>query len=129
MRSVTPQINEYDDDDDFRALWPNGLTDQDECRNSCRSNKAYSILGLIKRNFIHMSSSIFTLLYTSLLRPHLDYASSVWCPYKTDDIEDIEKVQKRATKLVIELKHLPYTKRLKRLNLHTLKYRRLRGDK
>jgi len=91
-------------------------------------NKAYSILGLIKRNFIHMSSNIFIQLYTSLVRPHLDYASSVWCPYKIGDIEDIEKVQKRATKLVIELKHLPYTQRLKRLNLHTLKYRRLRGD-
>jgi len=66
-----------------------------------------------------------------MVRSHLDYASSVWCPYKTGDIEvleDIEKVQKRATKLVIELKHLPYTERLKRLNLHTLKYRRLRGD-
>jgi len=64
-----------------------------------------------------MSSSIFILLYTSLVRPHLDYASSVWCPYKTGDIEDIKKVQKWATKLVTELKHLPYTERLKRLNL------------
>jgi len=75
-----------------------------------------------------MSSNIFIQLYTSLVRPHLDYASSVWCPYKIGNIEDIEKVQKRATKLVIELKHLPYTERLKRLNLHTLKYRRLQGD-
>jgi len=75
-----------------------------------------------------MSSNIFIQLYTSLGRPHLDYASSVWCPYEIGDIEDIEKVQKRATELVIELKHLPYTQRLKRLNLHTLKYRRLRGD-
>ena len=91
-------------------------------------NKAYSMLGLIKRNFIHMSSSTFLLLYTSLVRPHLDYASSVWCPHKTGDIENVEKVQKRATKLIIELKTLPYTERLKRLNLHTLKYRRLRGD-
>jgi len=75
-----------------------------------------------------MSSNIFIQLYTSLVRPHLDYASSVWYPYKIGDREDIEKVQKWATKLVIELKHLPYTERLKRLNLHTLKYRRLRGD-
>jgi len=72
-----------------------------------------------------MSSSIFILLYTSLVRPDLYYASSVWCPYKTGDIEDIEKVQKLATKLVIQLKHLPYTERLKRLNLHTLKYRKI----
>ena len=59
-------------------------------------NKAYSMLGLIKRNFIHMSSSTFLLLYTSLVRPHLDYASSVWCPHKTGDIENVEKVQQEA---------------------------------
>jgi len=44
------------------------------------------------------------------------------------DIEAIEKVQKRATKLVISLKKLPYKERLLQLNLHTLKYRRLQGD-
>ena len=44
------------------------------------------------------------------------------------DIEDIENVQKRATKLVISLKHLPYIDRLQQLKLPTLKYRRLRGD-
>ena len=60
-----------------------------------------------------------------MVRPHLEYANSVWCPYKKGDIEDIEKVQKRATKLVISLKHLPYIDRLQQLKL---KYRRLRGD-
>jgi len=45
------------------------------------------------------------------------------------DIELIEKVQKRTyTKLIISLKHLTYTERLKQLQLPTLKYRRLRGD-
>ena len=63
-----------------------------------------------------------------MVRPHLEYANSVWCPYKKGDIEDIEKVQKRATKLVISLKHLPYVDRLQQLKLPTLKYRRLRGD-
>ena len=48
--------------------------------------------------------------------------------YKKGDIEAIEKVQKRATKLVISLKKLPYKERSLQLNLHTLKYRRLRRD-
>ena len=43
-------------------------------------------------------------------------------------IENIEKVQKRATKLIISLKKLPYPERLRQLKLPTLKYRRLRGD-
>ena len=91
-------------------------------------NKAYSILGIIKRNFIYLDKESFVLLYKTMVRPHLEYANSVWCPYKKGDIELVEKVQKRATKLVISLKHLPYMERLKRLNLPTLKYRRLRGD-
>ena len=91
-------------------------------------NKAYSILGIIKRNFIYLDKESFVLVYKAMVRPHLEYANSVWCPYKKGDIELVEKVQKRATKLVISLKHLPYMERLKRLKLPTLKYRRLRGD-
>ena len=49
-------------------------------------------------------------------------------PLQKGDIEAIEKVQKRATKLVPLLKKLPYKERLLQLNLPTLKYRRLRGD-
>jgi len=44
------------------------------------------------------------------------------------DIKAVEKVQMRATKLVIGVKSLPYCERLRKLNLPTLKYRRLRGD-
>jgi len=68
------------------------------------------------------------MLYKAMVRPHVEYANSIWFRYKNGDIEAIEKVQKRATKLVISLKKLPYTERLLQLNLHTLKYRRLRGD-
>ena len=65
-----------------------------------------------------------------MVRPHIEFANSVWCPYKLGDIKEIEKVQKRATKLIIKLKNkpLPYRDRLFHLNLPTLKYRRLRGD-
>jgi len=52
----------------------------------------------------------------------------VWCPYKKGDNEIIEKVKKRATKLIISLKHILYSERLKQLQLPTLKYRRLRGN-
>jgi len=45
------------------------------------------------------------MLYKSLVRPHLEYANSVWSPYKKGDVEAIEKVQRRATKLLISLKN------------------------
>ncbi len=91
-------------------------------------NKANSMLGLIKRNFIYFTSDTFVLLYKSMVRSHLEYAHSIWNPYKKADIENLEKVQKRATKLVIKIKHLPYKERLRNLNLPTLKFRRIRGD-
>lgn len=71
---------------------------------------------------------MFKLLFKSLVRPHLEYASSVWSPYKQKDIDFIENVQRRATKLIPGLKHLAYPERLQRLNLPTLQHRRIRGD-
>jgi len=75
-----------------------------------------------------MDESSFILLYKSMVRPHVEYANSVLCPYKQDDIKELEKIQKRATKLVLNLKKMPYKERPMHLNLPTLKYRRLRGD-
>ena len=75
-----------------------------------------------------MDPRTFILLYKALVRPHVEYANSVWSPYKKGDIEAIEKIQKRATKLVISIRKLPYKERLQPLNLYTLKYRKLRGD-
>jgi len=45
-------------------------------------NKAYSMIGLLKRNFINMDCKTFILLYKALVRPYLEYANSVWSPYK-----------------------------------------------
>ena len=52
-----------------------------------------------------MEHTSFLLLYKSMVRPHLQYANSVWCSYQKRDITEIEKVQKRATKLIISLKN------------------------
>jgi len=87
-------------------------------------NKTYSILGIIKRNFQHVDKVAFVLLHKALIRSHLKYANTVLSPYKQYLIEVVEKVQKRATKLV----HERHTDRLKYLKLLTLKYRQHRGD-
>jgi len=51
-----------------------------------------------------------------------------WRPYLRKDIDLLEKVQKRATRLIINDRGLTYTERLKKLGLTTLETRRLRGD-
>ena len=83
-------------------------------------NKAFSMLGIIKRNFKHLDIYSFTLLYKSMVRSQLDYCSS--------DNDALEKVQKRATKVLPELKNKSYIERLKMCNLPTLHFRRIRGD-
>jgi len=61
-------------------------------------NKANMMFGIIKRNFKHLTVPTFVLLYTSMVRSHLDYCSSVWARYKKGDIEVLEKVQKKLQK-------------------------------
>jgi len=80
---------------------------------SQKINKAYSMLiGIIKHNFIHMEAKIFILLYKVWVHLHVEYPNSVWNPYKKGHIEEIEKVQRRATKLNKGLKKLSYKERL-----------------
>jgi hypothetical protein len=91
-------------------------------------NMANKMLGLIRRNFIDLDKNSFILLYKGMVRSHLEYAGSVWSPFKKGLITDIEKIQKRATKFIRDCKNLSYQERLATLQLPTLKYRRFRGD-
>jgi len=86
------------------------------------------MLHISKCNFRYLTIPTFILLYNSMVRSHLDYCSSVWAPYRKGDIEALEKVQKRATKIIPALKNLSYCERLKTCKLPTLHYRRIRGD-
>ena len=97
-----------------------------QCRKSAK--KGNQILGLIYRTFECKSKKIILSLYKSLVRPHLDYCIQVWRPYLQKDVDILEKVQKRATRMVEGLKGLSYKERLKRLNLTTLETRRIRAD-
>jgi len=47
-----------------------------------------------------MDEHTFILLYKSMVCPHVEFANSVWCPYNIGDLKEIEKLQKRAAKLV-----------------------------
>lgn len=90
--------------------------------------KANQILGLIRRTFTYMDCQLMKLLYTALVRPHLEYGNVVWHPHLKKDIDMLENVQHRATRMVPGLSKLSYEERLKKLDIPTLAYRRARGD-
>ena len=109
---------------DLGVTFDNKLKFDEHINNKIK--KAYQTLGIIKRHFIYLTPDSFVTFYKTMIRAHLEYAVSVWNPHYQTLIEKLEKVQKRAAKLVITIKKLHYEERLRRLKLPTLKYRRIK---
>ena len=64
--------------------------------------KAKRILGLLYRKFYnHTTSEAMLQLYISLVRPHVEYAATVWSPHLQKDVHALESVQKFALRMVI----------------------------
>ena len=89
---------------------------------------ANCVLGMISRTISSRSEDILVNLYKSLVRPHLEYCIQAWRPHYQKDIDLLEKVQRRATRMIDGFKTKPYEERLQLLGLTTLETRRLRGD-
>ena len=75
----------------------------------------------LKERLIFVDKEIFNILYKAVVRPHLEYGNVIWSPHLKRQSVTSERVQRRATTL-------NYTQRLKKLDLPTLKYRRLGDD-
>ena len=88
-------------------------------------NKANKVVGLLKRTVGSKNREIFSMLYKSLVRPILEYACPVWSPYLIKDKLEIEKVQRRASRIALgqKLREMSYEERCILLHWNTLQHR------
>ena len=98
----------------------------EQCRIA--ASKGNQVLGMIRRNITYKEKSLIVPLYKAIVRPHLEYCIQAWRPYLRKDIDMLEKIQRRATKLIPGLRDLRYEEPLKERGLTTLETRRLWGS-
>ena len=111
---------------DLGVLIDNSLSSSKHCAKAVAT--ANKVLGMINRTYSCKSKENILCLYKSLVRPHLEYCCQIWRPYHQKDIDNIEKVQRRVTRMISECSLLNYSDRLVITGLLSLEMRRLRAD-
>ena len=77
-----------------------------QCRIA--ASKGNQVIGMIRRNITYKEKSLIVPMYKAIVRPHLEYCIQAWSPDIRKDIDMLEKIQRRATKLIPGLKDLRY---------------------
>ena len=111
---------------DLGIIVTNSLKTKEHTNRAC--GRATGMMCTIKRSFGTLSPQTFNILYKTHVRPRLEYGGVAAYPCTQAEKDKIERVQRRATRMVPELKKNKYDERLKALQLFSQKYRRVRGD-
>jgi len=120
------KLKSVDVERDLGVIVDKTLKRESQCSRAVKA--ANSTLGMIKRSFRCRDKEIMLQMYKVLVRPRLEYCVQAWSPYLRKDIDLLERVQRRATKMINGLNEMDYYERLEQLGLTTLETRRIRGD-
>lgn len=100
----------------FQRTW-SGLDTLPKCLQNLR------MLRFLKRNCSgDLKKDSLKLLYVSLLRSNLCYASQLWAPQSPTLMLEVENIQRRATRFIFKISELSYKDRLLNLNLLPINY-------
>jgi hypothetical protein len=111
---------------DLGVIITNDLKWGRQCDEAFR--RANRTIGFVNRNFHCRTKEIIMPIYKAMIRPHIEFAVQLWSPHLRKDIDKLERIQRRITKMIPELRNKSYSERLIELNLTTLEKRRLRGQ-
>ena len=126
IKGVNRPLQKCEDEKDLGVIFDKDLSFDTHIQKCI--NKANQMTGLIKRTFSYLNKDTFLKLYQAMVRPHLEYGNVIWYPRLKRQSIAIERVQRRATKLLHECTYMSYTDRLNYSHLHSLKGRRMRGN-